>query len=95
MARVMPTTTLSSRITQLSATVELGTRPPLARNLDAITVRVGDLDADEPAIVLPLGLRNARLRKPFTCGAHVSFGGQTEAEVVGTRQLRCDRHSSR
>ena len=48
--------------------------------LDPVAVRVGDLDAGEAVIVLPLGLRDAGLAQPHA-GA---------ADIVGVLELKAE-----
>jgi hypothetical protein len=51
-------------------------------DLDAVTVRVGHLNAPETPVVLPLCLDNARCPEALVRGSDGSLVRQPEAEVV-------------
>lgn len=63
--------------------------------LDPVAVGVGDLDAHEPAVVLPFGLDDAGRAKTLSRRPRRMIVGQAKAEVVGARQLASHRRSLR
>ena len=56
--------------------------------LDAVAVGIGDLDAHEPAVVLPFGLDHPSSAEAFARRAHGCIIRQPKAEVIRVRKLR-------
>jgi hypothetical protein len=56
------------------------------KELDPVAVRVSDLDADKPVIVLPFGLHRAGVTQPLARASNLFGVLKLETEVVGAGQ---------